>query len=46
VSGDWTKSKLKEIKKARSDPSDKKCDEVNKKSVEEVNIPHCPSYVI
>jgi hypothetical protein len=40
VAGDWTKSKLKDIKKARSGPSDKNCVEVNNKSVEEVNLQH------
>jgi hypothetical protein len=45
VAGDWTKSILKNVKTARSGPSDKNCDEVNNKSVEEVNIPHCPSNV-
>jgi hypothetical protein len=38
VAGDWTKSKLKDIKKARSGPSDKNCVEVNNKSVEEKHI--------
>ena len=46
MAGDWTKSKLKDIKKARSGPSDKNCVEVNNKSVEEVNVPHSPSYVV
>jgi len=45
VAGDWTKSKLKDIKKARSGPSDKNCVEVNNKSVEEVNVPHSQSHV-
>jgi hypothetical protein len=40
VGGARTKSKLKEIKKARGGPSDKKSDEVNSKSVEEVNMAH------
>jgi hypothetical protein len=44
VAGDWTKSKLKEIKKARSGPSDKNCAEVNNKSVEEVSVPHSLPY--
>lgn len=46
MAGDWTKSKLKDIKKARIGPSDKNCVEVNNKSVEEVNVPHSPSYVV
>lgn len=46
MAGDWTKTKLKDIKKARSGPSDKNCVEVNNKSVEEVNVPHSPPYVV
>jgi hypothetical protein len=42
VAGDWTKSKLNDIEKAHSGPSNKNCVEVNNKSVEEVNMPHSP----
>lgn len=42
MGGARTKSKLKEIKKARGGPSDKNSDEVNSKSVEEVNMAHSP----
>lgn len=38
MAGLRTKSKLKEIKKTRGGPSDKNSDEVNSKSVDEVNI--------
>lgn len=40
MAGARVKSRLKEIKRARGGPSDKNSDEVNSKSVEEVNIVH------
>jgi hypothetical protein len=46
VAGARTKSKLKEIKKARGGPSDKNSDEVNSKSVEEVNIAQSPVRIL
>jgi hypothetical protein len=42
VAGARTKSKLKEIEKARGGPSDKNSDEVNSKSFEEVIMAHSP----
>jgi hypothetical protein len=46
VAGARTKSKLKEIRKARGGPSDKNSDEVNNKSVEEVNMAHSPVHML
>lgn len=46
MGGARTKSKLKEIKKVRGGPSDKNSDEVNSKSVEEVNMARSPVHML